>query len=74
MWQPNFCGWTSVLVPAFFAGFAVASLAGSDLVGWIAAVIVGVAVAAYQARSSTASTCSLPQAPSSADEPTSTNR
>jgi hypothetical protein len=74
MWQSSFCGWTSVLVPAFFAGFAVASLAGSDVAGWIAALVVGAAVAAYQARSGTAASCSLPQAPSQVDEAEPTRR
>lgn len=66
----NLCGWTSVLVPAFFSGFAVASLVGSDAAGWVAAVIVGVAVAAYQARSASASACPIPASPPArTDEP-----
>jgi mannose/fructose/N-acetylgalactosamine-specific phosphotransferase system component IIC len=70
----NVCGWTSVLVPAFFAGFAFASLAGSDLVGWIAAVAVGLAVAIYQARTAQAAACPIPQAATRSDEPSSTRR
>ncbi len=62
------CGWTSKLVPAFFAGFAVASLLGSDLAGWVAAVIVGLAIATHQARTGTSATCAMPPAPDSADE------
>ncbi|MEZ5138603.1 MAG: hypothetical protein R2711_07480 [Acidimicrobiales bacterium] len=75
----NLCGWTSVLVPTFFAGFAVASLAGSDAIGWVAAIVVAVAVAAFQARSATRASCALPPASSpptgrtrTADQPTTT--
>lgn len=74
----NLCGWTSVLVPAFFLGFAVASATGSDPIGWLAALIAGAAIAAYQARSARAASCPLPQASQgparSADEPEPTRR
>ena len=63
-----------MLVPAFFAGFVAASLAGSDVVGWIVALAVGAAVAIYQSRSSRATSCPLPQATSRADEPEPTRR
>ena len=51
-----------------------ASLAGSDVVGWIVALAVGAAVAIYQSRSSRATSCPLPQATSRADEPEPTRR
>jgi mannose/fructose/N-acetylgalactosamine-specific phosphotransferase system component IIC len=72
----NLCGWTSVIVPAFFVGFAVATVAGSDVVGWIAALVVGVAIAAYQVRSGRSATCALPPTPaaSAEDEPATTRR
>lgn len=62
------CSWTSVLVPAFFAGFAVASLFGSDVAGWVAAVVVGMTVAAYQARTGASAACGLPQPRDDADD------
>ena len=59
-----------MLVPAFFIGFAVASATGSDPIGWLAALIAGAAIVAYQARSARAASCPLPQAPArTADEP-----
>jgi hypothetical protein len=64
----NLCGWTSVIVPAFFVGFAVATAAGSDVVGWIAALVVGAAIAAYQVRSGRSATCALPQTPAAPAE------
>ncbi len=70
----NLCGWTSVIVPAFFVGFAVATFAGSDLIGWIAAVVVGAGIVAYQARSGRSAACALPPAPAPEDEPAATRR
>ena len=69
----NVCGWTSVLVPAFFAGFAIASMFGSDLAGWVAALVVGLAVAAYQARSGETASCALPRPADEANQPTRAN-
>jgi hypothetical protein len=70
----NLCGWTSVLVPAFFMGFAVASATGSDPIGWLAALIVGAAIAGYQARANRAP-CPLPQAcDRTTDEPAASRR
>jgi hypothetical protein len=67
------CGWTSVIVPAFFVGFAVATAAGSDFIGWLAALVVG---AAYQVRAGRSATCAIPPAPaaSAEDEPATTSR
>ncbi|HRW39387.1 MAG: hypothetical protein KDB04_02945 [Acidimicrobiales bacterium] len=71
----NLCGWTSVLVPAFFVGFAVASLAGSDAIGWLAALATGLAVAASQARSGARASCAVPPGPADqTDRPTTARR
>jgi hypothetical protein len=72
----NLCGWTSVIVPAFFVGFAVATAAGSDVTGWLAALVVGTAIAAYQVRSGRSATCDLPSTPAASadEEPVATRR
>ncbi|MCB0964982.1 MAG: hypothetical protein KDA98_17025 [Acidimicrobiales bacterium] len=64
---PSFsiCSITQPLMVGFFAAFAVATLTGSDAIGWVAAVIAGGAFALFQ-RSRGGAACSVPGASTAA--------
>ncbi len=56
----NTCAATRLLIPAFFVGLIVSTLAGSDLAGWAAAAVTaGLLFMVGRARGTT-TTCALP--------------
>lgn len=57
LWGMNPCGLTRVLLPAFAVGVAVATLAGNDLSGWIAAAATAAVVLVVQAFRGRATAC-----------------
>lgn len=59
----SICSITQPLMVGFFAAFAVASLTGSDALGWVAAAVAGGAFALYQ-RARGGASCAVPGAAS----------
>ena len=59
------CSATRLLVPSFLVGMSVSSIAGSDLLGWIAAAFTIAGVIAVRRVRGTASACTVepPQRP-----------
>jgi hypothetical protein len=62
----NMCGATRLLVPAFLVGLAVATFAGNDLAGWVAAGMTVAILAVVQRARGTGGACAIP--PGSAAE------
>lgn len=63
----NTCGVTRLLVPSFVVGLTVATVAGNDLAGWIAAAITAGVLALVARVRGTNQTCAIP--PASTSEP-----
>ncbi|MCU0270380.1 MAG: hypothetical protein MUF83_17280 [Acidimicrobiales bacterium] len=63
----NVCGATRLLVPATLVGLAVATVTGSDLYGWIAAILAGVVLFAIPALRGAGGSCPVPAPPSRSD-------
>ena len=55
----NVCGLTRMVVPASLVGVAVATVAGRDVVGWIAAGLTVGAVFVWQTVRGTNRTCAI---------------
>ncbi len=53
------CGTTRLLIPAFLVGLAVATFAGNDAYGWIAAALTGTVLFAAQRVRGTSLTCAI---------------
>lgn len=59
------CGATRLLVPGFLIGLSVSSVAGSDLLGWIAGAVTVAVLIVVQRFRGTGSACAihLPEGP-----------
>lgn len=64
----NTCGATRILVPAFIVGMTVASVAGSDPPGWIAAAFTVAVLLIVQRVQGTGSACAIDLTPSREEE------